>query len=111
DKYVANILKKFDFWSIRISTTPIESNKLLVKDENGEDVDVHIYRSMIGSLMKQTIVANSTTEAEYVAAVNYCGQVLWIQNQMMDYGFNFMNTKINIDNESTISVIKNPVAH
>ncbi|GJV17615.1 hypothetical protein Tco_1362938 [Tanacetum coccineum] len=60
---------------------------------------------------KQTIMANSTTEAEYVAAANCCGQVLWIQNQMMDYGFNFMNTKIHIDNESTISVIKNPVAH
>ncbi|GKC54291.1 hypothetical protein Tco_1077036, partial [Tanacetum coccineum] len=60
---------------------------------------------------KQTIVANSTTEAEYVAAANCCGQVLWIQNQMMDYGFNFMNTKIHIDNESTISVIKNHVAH
>ncbi|GKF81300.1 hypothetical protein Tco_0239902, partial [Tanacetum coccineum] len=43
---------------------------------------------------KQTIVANSTTEAEYVAAANCCGQVLWIQNQMLDYGFNFMNTKI-----------------
>ncbi|GKB28081.1 hypothetical protein Tco_0867482 [Tanacetum coccineum] len=60
---------------------------------------------------KQSIVANSTTEAEYVAAANCCGQVLWIQNQMMDYGFNFMNTKIHIDNESTISVIKNPVSH
>ncbi|GKF57726.1 hypothetical protein Tco_0171263, partial [Tanacetum coccineum] len=60
---------------------------------------------------KQTIVANSTTKAEYVAAANYCGQVLWIQNQMMDYGFNFMNTKNHIDTESTISVIKNPVAH
>ncbi|GJR22298.1 ribonuclease H-like domain-containing protein [Tanacetum coccineum] len=60
---------------------------------------------------KQTIMANSTTEAEYVAAANCCGKVLWIQNQMMDYGFNFMNTKIHIDNESTISVIKNPIAH
>ncbi|GJU67504.1 putative ribonuclease H-like domain-containing protein [Tanacetum coccineum] len=60
---------------------------------------------------KKTIVANSTTEAEYVVAANCYGQVLWIQNQMMDYGFNFMNTKIHIDNESTISVIKNPVAH
>nr|GEV88586.1 hypothetical protein [Tanacetum cinerariifolium] len=29
---------------------------------------------------KQTIVANSTTEAEYIAASNYCGQVLWLQN-------------------------------
>ncbi|GKB08202.1 putative ribonuclease H-like domain-containing protein [Tanacetum coccineum] len=60
---------------------------------------------------KQTIVANSTTKAEYVAAANFCGQVLWIQSHMMDYGFNFMNTKIHIDNESTISVIKNHVAH
>ncbi|GJZ85232.1 hypothetical protein Tco_0650571 [Tanacetum coccineum] len=194
-------LRQSDFWSIRTATTPIESNKPLVKDENGEDVDIHVYRSMIGSLMyltasrpdimfavcacakfqvtpkashlnivkrifrylkyqpklglwyprdspfeleafldsdyggasldrkstiggyqflgrrliswqckKQIIVANSTTEAEYTAA-NCCGQVLWIQNQMMDYGFNFMNTQIHIDNESTISVIKNLVAH
>ncbi|GJR57473.1 putative ribonuclease H-like domain-containing protein [Tanacetum coccineum] len=183
DKYVADILKKFDFCSIKTATTPIESNKPLVKDEDGVDVDVHVYRSMIGSLMyltasrpdimfavcscarfqvnpkashlhavkrifrylkhqpklglwypkdspfeleafsdsdyggasldrksttggcqflgrrliswqckKQTIVANSTTEAEYVAAASCCGQVLWIQNQMMDYGFNFMKT-------------------
>ncbi|GJV71490.1 putative reverse transcriptase domain-containing protein [Tanacetum coccineum] len=36
-------------------------------------------------------------------------EVLWIQNQMLDYGFNFMNTKIYIDNESTIYIVKNPV--
>ncbi|GJR44777.1 putative ribonuclease H-like domain-containing protein [Tanacetum coccineum] len=128
DKYVANILKKFDFCSIKIATTPIELNKPLVKDEDGVDVDVHVYRSMIGSLMyltasrpdikfmlctvleafsnsdyggasidrkstiggcqfpsrrliswqckMQTIVANSTTEAEYVAAANCCRKVL-----------------------------------
>ncbi|GJU43735.1 ribonuclease H-like domain, reverse transcriptase, RNA-dependent DNA polymerase [Tanacetum coccineum] len=165
DKYVADILKKFDFCSIKTATTPIVSNKPLVKDEDGVDVDVHIYKSMIGSLMyltasrpdimfvvcacarfqvtpkashlnvvkrifrylkhqpklglwyprdspfklkafsdsdyggasldrksttggcqflgrrliswqckKQTIVANSTTKAEYVKAANYCGQ-------------------------------------
>ncbi|GJX40244.1 putative ribonuclease H-like domain-containing protein, partial [Tanacetum coccineum] len=51
DKYVADILKKFDFLSIRITTTHIEYNKPLVKDEDGVDVDVHVYRSMIGSLM------------------------------------------------------------
>ncbi|GKB10061.1 putative ribonuclease H-like domain-containing protein [Tanacetum coccineum] len=60
---------------------------------------------------KQTIVANSTTEAEYVATANFHGQVLWIQNQMLDYGFNFMNTNIDIDNESTICIVKNPVFH
>ncbi|GJZ36664.1 putative ribonuclease H-like domain-containing protein [Tanacetum coccineum] len=38
-------------------------------------------------------------------------QVLWIQNQMLDYGFNFMNTKIYIDNESIICIVKNPVFH
>ncbi|GJR34157.1 ribonuclease H-like domain-containing protein [Tanacetum coccineum] len=60
---------------------------------------------------KQTIVATSTIEAEYVAAASCCGQVLWIQNQMLDYGFNFMNTKIHIDNESTICIVKNLVYH
>ncbi|GKB15430.1 putative ribonuclease H-like domain-containing protein, partial [Tanacetum coccineum] len=54
DKYVADILKKFDFCSIKIATTPIELNKPLVKDEDGIDVDVHVYRSMIGSLMYLT---------------------------------------------------------
>ncbi|GKC84060.1 hypothetical protein Tco_1139777, partial [Tanacetum coccineum] len=60
---------------------------------------------------KQTIVATSSCEAEYVAAASCCGQVLWIQNQLLDYGFNFMNTKIFIDNQSTISIVKNPVFH
>ncbi|GJW57311.1 hypothetical protein Tco_0104042 [Tanacetum coccineum] len=60
---------------------------------------------------KQTIVATSTTEAEYIAAASCCGQVLWIQNQMFDYRYNFMNTKIFIDNESTICIVKNPVFH
>ena len=54
---------------------------------------------------KQTIVANSTTEAEYVAAASCCGQVLWIQNQLLDFGYNFMHTKIYIDNNSIICII------
>ncbi|GJT24710.1 hypothetical protein Tco_0894647 [Tanacetum coccineum] len=60
---------------------------------------------------KQTVVATSTTEAEYVAAANCCGQVLWIQNQLLDYGYNFMSTIIYIDNTSTICIIENPVQH
>ncbi|GJX15315.1 hypothetical protein Tco_0216147 [Tanacetum coccineum] len=144
----------------------------LLKDAEAKDVDVHLYRSMIGSLMYLTAsrpdivfvvcacarfqvipkvshlhvvkrifrylkgqpklglwypkdslfdleaytdsdyaVSNSTTEAEYVAASSCCGHVLWIQNQMLDYGYNFMNTKIFIDNEIIICIVKNPVFH
>ncbi|GJZ18255.1 putative ribonuclease H-like domain-containing protein [Tanacetum coccineum] len=60
---------------------------------------------------KQTVVATSTTEAEYVAAASCCGQVLWIQNQLLDYGYNFMDTVIYIDNTSTICIIENHVQH
>ncbi|GJY43045.1 uncharacterized mitochondrial protein-like protein, partial [Tanacetum coccineum] len=51
EKYMDNILKKFDFVTVKIASTPIETNKALLKDEEAEDVDVDLYRSMIGSLM------------------------------------------------------------
>ncbi|GKE11810.1 putative ribonuclease H-like domain-containing protein [Tanacetum coccineum] len=54
DKYVADILKKFDFVIMKTSSTPLETHKALLKDEEAEDVDVHLYRSMIRSLMYLT---------------------------------------------------------
>ncbi|GJV57422.1 putative ribonuclease H-like domain-containing protein [Tanacetum coccineum] len=54
DKYMADILKKFDFATVKTASTPMEPNKALVKDEEAEAVDVHLYRSMIGSLMYLT---------------------------------------------------------
>ncbi|GJU17228.1 putative ribonuclease H-like domain-containing protein [Tanacetum coccineum] len=176
DKYVADILRKFSFTDVRTASTLMDTEKPLLKDSDGDDVDVHLYRSMIGSLMYLTssrpdimfavcacarfqvtpkvshlhavkrifrylkgqpklglwyprdssfdLVAysdsdyagasldrKSTIGAEYVAAASCCGQVLWIQNQMLDYGYNFMNTKIFIDNESTICIVKNLVFH
>ncbi|GJT46999.1 putative ribonuclease H-like domain-containing protein [Tanacetum coccineum] len=54
DKYVADILKKFDFSSVKTASTLIKTNKALLKDEEAEDVDVHLYKSMIGSLMYLT---------------------------------------------------------
>ncbi|GKA86121.1 putative ribonuclease H-like domain-containing protein [Tanacetum coccineum] len=54
DKYVAEILKKFDFMSVNTACTLIETHKPLVKDEEATYVDVHLYRSMIGSLMYLT---------------------------------------------------------
>ncbi|GJZ56170.1 hypothetical protein Tco_0611363 [Tanacetum coccineum] len=180
------------FTEAKTASTPIETQKPLLKDEDGKEVDVQMYRSMISSLMypassrpdimfavyacaryqvnpkvshlyavkrifrylkgqpklglwypkdspfdlvaytdsdyarasldkksiiggcqflgcrliswqckKQTVVANSTTKVEYVAALSCCGQVLWIQNQLLDYGYNFMHTKIFIDNNKS----------
>nr|GEU98789.1 putative ribonuclease H-like domain-containing protein [Tanacetum cinerariifolium] len=60
---------------------------------------------------KQTIMVTSTTKSKYIAASSYCGQFLWLQNQLLDYGYNFMQTKIHVDNESAICVVKNPVYH
>ncbi|GJS10236.1 hypothetical protein Tco_0367032 [Tanacetum coccineum] len=54
DKYVGEILKKFGFTEVKTASTPIETQKPLLKDENCEDVDVHMYRSMIGLLMYLT---------------------------------------------------------
>nr|GEX99307.1 hypothetical protein [Tanacetum cinerariifolium] len=72
----------------------------LIPPVDGDDVDVHLYRSVIGSLMyltssrpdimfvckKKIVVSTSTTEAEYMAAASCYGRVLWIQNQLLDYG-------------------------
>ncbi|GKC06087.1 hypothetical protein Tco_0997697 [Tanacetum coccineum] len=88
-------ISEFDFCSIKTATTPIESKQPLVKDEHGVEVDVHEYRSMIGSLMyltasrpnimfavcayasakKHTNMANSTTEAEMLQLLIAVGQM------------------------------------
>nr|GEW81838.1 hypothetical protein [Tanacetum cinerariifolium] len=54
DKYVVEILKKFDFYFVKIASTLIETRKPLVKDGEATDVDIYLYRSMIGSLMYLT---------------------------------------------------------
>ncbi|KAJ9566153.1 hypothetical protein OSB04_002119 [Centaurea solstitialis] len=201
-KYVASMLQKFGMNDAKPASTPMETHKHLTADVEGEEVDVHHYRSMIGSLMyltasrpdimfavcvcarfqvrpkeshlhavkrifkylkgqpklglwypndssfdlvaytdsdygganldrkstsggcqflggrlvswqckKQTTVSQSTTEAEYIAASQCCSQVLWIQNQMKDYGLSFLQTPIYIDNNSAISIVNNPVKH
>nr|GEU38988.1 retrovirus-related Pol polyprotein from transposon TNT 1-94 [Tanacetum cinerariifolium] len=51
DKYVVEILKKYGFSEVKNASTPMETQKPLLMDEDGEEVDVHMYRSMIGSLM------------------------------------------------------------
>ncbi|GKA93921.1 putative ribonuclease H-like domain-containing protein [Tanacetum coccineum] len=154
DKYVADILKKFNFSSVKTTSTLIETNKALLKDKEDEDVDVHLYISMIGSLMhltasrpdimfavcacdsddagasldrksitrgcqflgkrlilwqckKQTVVANSTTKAEYVAAANCYGHVLWIQNQIDELGVKTGSCKVNATRQDLVLLGEN----
>nr|GEU58892.1 hypothetical protein [Tanacetum cinerariifolium] len=96
DKYVAEILKKFDFLNVKTASTPIETQKPLVKDKEAANVDVHLIdsdyvganldrKSTIGGCQflgkrliswqckKQTIVVTSTTKAEYVVDAHSCG--------------------------------------
>ncbi|GJS72489.1 hypothetical protein Tco_0705330 [Tanacetum coccineum] len=54
DKYVAEILKKFNYSDVKSASTLVDLEKPLVKDGDADDVDVHLYRSMIGSLMYLT---------------------------------------------------------
>ena len=60
---------------------------------------------------KQNTVALSTAEAEYVAAAACCSQVLWIKQQLRDYGMKFDCISIYCDNTSAISISKDPVHH
>nr|GEV82450.1 ribonuclease H-like domain, reverse transcriptase, RNA-dependent DNA polymerase [Tanacetum cinerariifolium] len=54
DMYVQEILNKFDLGSVRTATTPYEYPKTKSKNESDSPVNVHLYRSMIGSLMYLT---------------------------------------------------------
>ncbi|KAI3815669.1 hypothetical protein L1987_15348 [Smallanthus sonchifolius] len=60
---------------------------------------------------KQSTVSVSTCEAEYIAAASGCSQILWIQQQLRDYGLNFTGTPLFIDNNATMSITNNPVKH
>ncbi|KAI4364918.1 hypothetical protein MLD38_020949 [Melastoma candidum] len=60
---------------------------------------------------KQTSVALSTAEAEYIAVACCCAQLLWMKQQLEDYGHSFTKIPIKCDNTSAISLAKNPVYH
>jgi hypothetical protein len=63
------------------------------------------------SSRKQSSVAQSTTEAEYVAAASCCSQLLWITYTLSDFGEECSHVPLMCDSTSTISVAKNPVLH
>ncbi|GJX01356.1 putative ribonuclease H-like domain-containing protein, partial [Tanacetum coccineum] len=70
DKYVNEILNKFGFSDVKTARTPMETQKASLKDADGEDYVLVI----LWQCKKHTMVANSTTEAEYIATSNCCGQ-------------------------------------
>nr|GEW49043.1 uncharacterized mitochondrial protein AtMg00810-like [Tanacetum cinerariifolium] len=63
------------------------------------------------SAKKQTSVAMSSAEAEYVTAVGCCAQVLWIKSQLADYDVLYDKVPIFCDNTSAIAISNNPVLH
>ena len=63
------------------------------------------------SSKKQTSVATSTAEAEYIAAGHCCSQILYLKSQLEDFGVDSSNIPIFCDNSSTIAMTENPVQH
>nr|GEV37095.1 putative ribonuclease H-like domain-containing protein [Tanacetum cinerariifolium] len=71
NKYVTVVLRKFHFSDVKSLSTPVDTKKPLVKDADGDDVDVHLYRSMIGSLMYLT---TSRPDIMYAVCVCVCAR-------------------------------------
>ncbi|GJR51587.1 putative ribonuclease H-like domain-containing protein [Tanacetum coccineum] len=102
DKYEAGILKKFDFATVKTTSTPIETNKALVNDEEAKSVDVYLYRSMIGSLMYLT-----ASRPDITFVVCAC-----VRDSSFDLEAFFDSDYVgaSLDRKSTTGV-KNPVFH
>nr|GEW72813.1 ribonuclease H-like domain, reverse transcriptase, RNA-dependent DNA polymerase [Tanacetum cinerariifolium] len=112
DKYIAEILRKFGLTDEKSASTPIDIEKPLLKDPDDSPFNLVAYsdsdyagasldrksttegcqflgcRLISWQCKKQTVIATSSTEAEYVVAASCCAQELWIQNQLPDYGLN-----------------------
>jgi hypothetical protein len=69
-------------------------------------------RSLVSwSSKKQTSVALSTDEAEYVATGQCCSQLLWIRQTLRYFGYNLSKVLLLCDNESAICLADNPIEH
>jgi hypothetical protein len=69
-------------------------------------------RSLVSwSSKKQTSLALSTAEAEYVATGQCCAQLLWMRQTLWDFGYNLSKVPLLCDNESAIRLEENPIEH
>ncbi|GKB67923.1 retrovirus-related pol polyprotein from transposon TNT 1-94 [Tanacetum coccineum] len=132
-KYIKEMLKKFGLEDSKPMKTPMSSDTKLTKDEECESVDSTKYQGMIGDyvdrkstsgictsvrccltswfLKKQTALAISTIEAEYVSAEKVCQQAIWMKQALIDYDVRLDDVPIMYDNKGAIDLSKNPVQH
>nr|GFB96403.1 retrovirus-related Pol polyprotein from transposon TNT 1-94 [Tanacetum cinerariifolium] len=95
----------------------MSSDTKLTKDKECKSVDSTKYRGMIGCCLtswfskKQSALAKSTTEAEYVSAGKACQQALWMKQALIDYDVRINDVPIMCDNKGAIDLSKNPVQH
>ncbi|GJQ90958.1 hypothetical protein Tco_0002097 [Tanacetum coccineum] len=134
------MLKKFGLEDSKPTKTPMSTEIKLTKDDEADSVDSSKYRGMIGSLLyltaitliakstsgvcmimgccltswfakKQTALAISTTDAEYISARKACQQALWMKQALIDYDIRLNDVLIMCDNKGAIDLSKNPVQH
>ncbi|KAL1062934.1 hypothetical protein V6Z11_D13G112600 [Gossypium hirsutum] len=60
---------------------------------------------------KQNSLALSTTEVEYISTSSCCAQVLWMKQQLIDYGIDVDTIPIKCDSTSAVCLTKNPIQH
>jgi hypothetical protein len=84
--------------------------------DNGRSTGGYLIKMGTGAISwrskLQPIVALSTTEAEYIAAVEAGKEMIWMRNILGEFGYKFTSpSTLNCDNQSAISVAKNPEHH
>ncbi|GKB30150.1 retrovirus-related pol polyprotein from transposon TNT 1-94 [Tanacetum coccineum] len=109
-KYIKEMLKKFSLEDSKPMKTPMSSDTKLTKDEECESVDSTKYQGMIGCCLtswfskKQTALAISITETEYVSTGKACQQALWMKQALIDYDIQLDDVPIMCDNKGAIDV-------
>ena len=60
---------------------------------------------------KQEHVTLSIAKVKYIAAESCCAKMLWLKQQLSNFGLHLEHIPLRCDNTSDISLIKNPIMH
>ncbi|GKB97005.1 retrovirus-related pol polyprotein from transposon TNT 1-94 [Tanacetum coccineum] len=113
-KYALESLKKYGLDSCNPVDTPMVEKSKLDEDKEGKAVDPSHYRGdrlVSWSSKRQKSAAISSTEAEYIAMMGCCAEILWMRLQLTDYGLGFNKNPMYCDNKSAIALCCNNVQH